>query len=84
MIFYIQQTDTTYDSIDFDDPKSTITYFSKLMQSSLGISEEMAGRTMNYRRMQGDLVKISWGESALYHEIDSREDPWCFSRIISG
>jgi hypothetical protein len=29
-IIYVQRTDTTYDSVDFDDPMSVIEYFAKL------------------------------------------------------
>jgi len=32
-MIYVQQTDTTYDSVDFDDYKSTISYFKKLFLS---------------------------------------------------
>ena len=32
-MIYIQQTDTTYDSVDFDDHASTLSYFKKLFLS---------------------------------------------------
>jgi hypothetical protein len=31
--FYIYQTDISYDSVDFDDPISTLSYFKKLFRS---------------------------------------------------
>ncbi|KAF8814005.1 hypothetical protein BYT27DRAFT_7083022 [Phlegmacium glaucopus] len=39
-IIYIQQTDITYDSINFEDPISTLSYFKKLYQSFSRASEE--------------------------------------------
>jgi len=39
-LIYIQQTDITYDSVDFDDPRSTLSYFKKLYQSFSRVSEE--------------------------------------------
>ena len=39
-LIYIQQTDITYDSVDFDDPISTLSYFKKLYQSFSRVSEE--------------------------------------------
>jgi hypothetical protein len=39
-IIYIQQTDVTYDSVNFDDPISTLSYFKKLYQSFSRASEE--------------------------------------------
>lgn len=39
-IIYIQQTDITYDSVNFDDPLSTLSYFKKLYQSFSRASEE--------------------------------------------
>ena len=42
MIIRIQRTDTTYDSVDFDDPMSIISYFKKLCQVTLWKSEEEA------------------------------------------
>jgi len=39
-LIYIQQTDITYDSVDFDDPISTLSYFKKLYQSFTRVSEE--------------------------------------------
>lgn len=39
-IIYIQQTDITYDSVNFDDPISTLSYFKKLYQSFSRASEE--------------------------------------------
>ena len=42
MIIRIQRTDTTYDSVDFDDPMSIISYFKKLCQATLWKSEEEA------------------------------------------
>jgi hypothetical protein len=32
MIVYMQHTDLTYDSVDFNNPISTLTYFKKLLQ----------------------------------------------------
>ena len=46
MIVYIQRTDTTFDSVDFDDPRSIIYYFIKLFQSRTGVSEEEAHGTI--------------------------------------
>jgi len=45
-IIRIQRTDTTYDSVDFGDPISTISYFKKLCQAA-GKSEEVVDRTIN-------------------------------------
>ena len=39
-IIYIQRTDITYDSVDFEDPQSTLSYFKKLYQSFSRTSEE--------------------------------------------
>jgi len=39
-LIYIQRTDITYDSVDFDDPLSTLSYFKKLYQSFSRVSEE--------------------------------------------
>ena len=39
-IIYIQQVDITYDSVNFDDPISTLSYFKKLYQSFLRCSDE--------------------------------------------
>lgn len=39
-IIAIQQTDTNYDSVNFDDPISTLSYFKKLYQSFSWTSDE--------------------------------------------
>jgi len=36
----VQQTDATYDSVDFGDPMSIMTYFEKILQVTTGLSEE--------------------------------------------
>ena len=43
-IILIQQTDSTYGSVDFDDPVALISYFSKLCHSFTGESEEVVDR----------------------------------------
>jgi len=40
MIIYIQRTDTTYDSVNFDDPISTLSYFKKVYQPFSQTSDE--------------------------------------------
>ena len=42
---YVQQTNIAYDSVNFDDPISTLSYFKKLYLSfALSMSSEEAGR----------------------------------------
>lgn len=43
-IIAIQQTDTNYDSVNFDDPISTLSYFKKLYQSFSWTSDEEVGQ----------------------------------------
>ena len=45
-IILVQRTDSTYDSVDFDDPFSIRSYFSKLFQCTTGDSEEEADRVI--------------------------------------
>jgi hypothetical protein len=46
-IIWIQRIDTTYDSVDFGDPTSTVSYFKKLYQAVSRFSEEDVDRTLN-------------------------------------
>jgi hypothetical protein len=46
-IIFIQQTDSTYDSVDFDDHISTLSYFKKLYRSFLSHSEEEVDEMLN-------------------------------------
>jgi hypothetical protein len=43
-MIYVQQADIAYDSVNFDDPKSTLSYFIKLCLSISSSSEEKTGR----------------------------------------
>jgi len=45
MIIYIQHTDTSYESVNFDDPISTLSYFKKIYQSYSRDSEEEVDQT---------------------------------------
>ena len=46
-IILIQHTNSTYDSVDFGDAMSVITYFKKLCQASTGYSEEDIDTAIN-------------------------------------
>jgi len=47
-ISLLQQTDITYDSVNFDDPISTTSYFAKLCLPFFSISEEEINKRLNY------------------------------------
>ena len=52
-MIYVQQTDTTYDSVNFDDPISNLSYFKKLVLSfALTISSEEVDQYFNNLMMQ--------------------------------
>ena len=46
-IIYLQRTDFTYDSVNFDDPASTLSYFKNLYQCYTQTSEEEVDRVFN-------------------------------------
>ena len=47
-MLYVQQTDRSYDSVNFDDPISTLSYFKKLYQSfTLILSSEEVDQHFN-------------------------------------
>jgi hypothetical protein len=51
-IIYIQHIDSTYDSVDFDDPISTLSYFKKIFLSFSKLSdEEVNKRIRNHDEM---------------------------------
>ena len=47
MIIRFQRTDITYDSVDFDDPMSIVSYFKKLLQAFSGMPEEDVDLVVN-------------------------------------
>lgn len=40
-LFWLQRTNSTYDSVDFGDPMSIVVYFKKICQAASGQSEEV-------------------------------------------
>jgi hypothetical protein len=46
-IIFIQRIDTTYDSVDFGDPMSIITYFKQLCKYTLADSQEEVDRVID-------------------------------------
>lgn len=51
-MIYIQQMDITYDSVNFDDPLSTLSYFAKLCQPFTPHSEEEFNQQFKILMMQ--------------------------------
>ena len=51
-ISFFQQMDITYDSVNFDDPISTISYFTKLYRPFSTYSEEEANKDFKYFMMK--------------------------------
>ena len=62
----IQQTDNTYDSVNFDDPISTLSYFSKLYRPFTTTSEEDLNRFFKgvMMRMSGKKTRDGSTKSA--------------------
>lgn len=46
-VIYLQRTDISFNSVDFDDPMSIISYFKKLCQSVAVYSEEDVDRVID-------------------------------------
>ena len=57
----IQQTDNTYDSVNFDDPISTISYFAKLCQPYTRRSEEELNQ--RFKGMMTQIIKTKDGST---------------------
>lgn len=66
-IIYIQQTDITYDSINFDDPLSTLSYFKKLYQSFSRTSDEEVDQLFK------DLTRLLKTESSKSAETQAHD-----------
>lgn len=64
-IIYIQQTDISYDSINFDDPLSALSYFKKLYQSFSRASEEEVDQLFK------DLTRLWKTEGGSSHSAES-------------
>jgi len=65
-IIYIQQTDVTYDSVNFDDPISTLSYFKKLYQSFSRASEEEVDQLFK------DLTRLMKYEGSKSAEVEAQ------------
>ena len=69
-LIYLQQTDFTYDSVNFDDPVSTLSYFKKLFQSFSRISDEEVEKI--FKDMMGFINKRSMEGSIHSSEIQAQ------------
>jgi viroplasmin and RNaseH domain-containing protein len=72
---YIQQMDISYDSVDFDDPISTLSYFKKLYRSCTFLSEEEVERRwksiMLFIKMKTEEGSTKSAEVQLHHIMRS-------------
>ena len=54
--FSIQQIDSTYDSVNFDDPISTLSYFKKIQEGYTRISGEKIDRMIRHFKKNGSKI----------------------------
>ena len=69
-LIYLQQIDFTYDSVNFDDPISTLSYFKKLFQSFTRTSDEKVEKM--FEDMMGYINERSKDGSINYTEVQAQ------------